>query len=95
MVTIKSTILKVVAALPSKILLVKSLVYIGKDQAACSKAAQKKIVNNEKIVNAIILSRSIATYLGILIIKSRINVMAAKSAKNKESGNPATVKLKV
>ena len=68
---------------------------MGNDPAACSKAAQKKIVNKQKIVKAIILSRSILVYLGILTINKIIKVMAATSAKNNESDIPAIEKFKV
>ena len=94
-VTIKSMSLKISAALPSKNRLVKSLVYKGNVPAACSKAAQKKTVNKQKIVKAIIRSRSILVYRGILMIRSKIKDIAAKSAKNNESFMPATVKLSV
>ena len=68
---------------------------MGNEPAACSKAAQKKIVNKQKIVKAIILSRSILVYLGILTINKIIKVMAATSAKNNESDIPAIEKFKV
>ena len=92
-VTAKSTSLKIFAAVPSNILLVKSRVYNGKDPAACSKAAQKKTVKIQKMAKAIIRSRSIRSYLGIRITSNTINVIAAINAKNKESGIPATVKF--
>ena len=66
---------------------------MGNEPAACSKAAQKKMVNKQKIVKAIILSRSILVYLGILTINKIINVMAATSAKNNESDIPAIEKV--
>ena len=68
---------------------------MGNEPAACSKAAQKKMVNKQKIVKAIILSRSILVYLGILTINKIIKVMAATSAKNNESDIPAIEKFKV
>ena len=66
---------------------------MGNEPAAYSKAAQKKMVNKQKIVKAIILSRSIFVYLGILTINKIIKVMAAISAKNNESDIPAIEKF--
>ena len=95
MVTSRSTILKIRAKSPSKIRLVKSLVYIGSEPAPCSKAAQKKTVKNENIVKAIILSLTITVYLGIRIINSTTKLINAIKAKNKESPIPPIVKLNV
>ena len=60
---------------------------------ACSNAAQKKTVKRQKIAKAIILSRTIFTYLGILIISKAKKVITAKSAKNNESPRPITLKF--
>ena len=57
-----------------------------------------KIYNDkkiQKIAKAIILSRSIATYLGIRTIRRTIKDTAASKAKNSESVIPAMVKLKL
>ena len=51
------------------------------------------MVNKQKIVKAIILSRSIFVYLGILTINKIIKVIAAIRAKNNESDIPAIEKF--
>ena len=85
-VTEISTILKISAALPSRKRSVKSLVYNGKDPAPCSKAAQKKTVKTQNIVNTIILSLTIGVYLGILINNNNINAIKARRAKKNDNG---------
>ena len=45
---------------------------------ACSKIAQKKIVINAKKITAIIRSRVILSYLGILITNSNMKITSAE-----------------
>ena len=94
-VTNRSMILKILAEFPSKILFVESRVNIGRDPAPCSNAAQKKIVKNEKIEKAIILSLTIGEYLGILNTKRRAKLKNAVKAKNNESDLDKIVKFKI
>src|SRR5690606_30080993 len=63
-----STIINVVAALPSYNLVVKSLAKITKEVAPCSKESTKNTVKNTKIITTNILSLSTLLYLKILEI---------------------------
>ena len=57
------TILKIIAESPTNVLSTESLANNTKEEAPCSNDNQKKTVKNAKMITAIILSLTTASYL--------------------------------